>query len=303
MRPARVVAADALLRRAADVEGLVEEVGVGARRRVDDGPPVDEVELLLAPGRCLAALVLAVADRDRLLCERLAGVFGLEDQLDHLPVALVEVVPVVEDIEQPVLKREHAGVAGIADDVRVHRRLASLGDPAAPELVGATRLERVAGVVEVVLVEPVEVGSYGRDLYEIERIPRAAEGDRSLVEEDVDVDRLVGLPGAALLLLFDEPHHRCVALRELALVGERGRGARRRQERYSNGYKEGPHGSGFDAKRSSPRRRERNRATSCPFTLLPASSSGGANVPRPPLPGETVMIPPPIPLFPGSPTS
>ena len=40
-----------------------------------------------------------------------------------------------------------------------------------------------------------------------------------------------------------------------------------------------------------------------PLTLLPAASSGGANVPSPPLPGETVTMPPPIPLLPGSPMS
>jgi hypothetical protein len=39
------------------------------------------------------------------------------------------------------------------------------------------------------------------------------------------------------------------------------------------------------------------------LTLLPAASSGGAKVPRPPLPGETVTMPPPIPLLPGSPMS
>ena len=112
MRPARVVAADALLRRAADVERFVEEVGVGARSRVDDRvAPVDELELLVAPARRLAALVLAVPDRDRLLGQRLARVSGFEDQLDHLPVALVQVVPVVVDVEQPVLERELAWVA------------------------------------------------------------------------------------------------------------------------------------------------------------------------------------------------
>ncbi len=59
----------------------------------------------------------------------------------------------------------------------------------------------------------------------------------------------------------------------------------------------------LDANRSSPSLRERSRATSCPLTLLPAESSGGANVPSPPFPGDTVTIPPPIPLLAGRPTS
>jgi hypothetical protein len=58
-----------------------------------------------------------------------------------------------------------------------------------------------------------------------------------------------------------------------------------------------------DMNRSRPNCRDRNLATSCPFTLFPAPSSGGAKVPSPPLPGETVTIPPPMPLLPGSPIS
>jgi aminobenzoyl-glutamate transport protein len=61
--------------------------------------------------------------------------------------------------------------------------------------------------------------------------------------------------------------------------------------------------SGLEISRSMPRRADRNLATSWPFTLFPARSRGGANVPIPPFPGETVTIPPPIPLFAGRPTS
>ena len=60
-----------------------------------------------------------------------------------------------------------------------------------------------------------------------------------------------------------------------------------------------PQACGFDTKRSMPSRWDKNFATSWPLTLLPAVSRGGANVPKPPLPGETVTMPPPIPLFPG----
>src|SRR5919108_2259589 len=63
------------------------------------------------------------------------------------------------------------------------------------------------------------------------------------------------------------------------------------------------HASGCETSRSRPSRCDRNLATNCPLTLLPALSSGGANVPSPPLPGDTVTIPPPMPLLPGSPMS
>ena len=66
---------------------------------------VDALELLVVPGRLLGALVLAVADLDGRPLQRLRRARGVEDQLDHLPVALVQVVPVVEDVEQPVLER------------------------------------------------------------------------------------------------------------------------------------------------------------------------------------------------------
>ena len=61
--------------------------------------------------------------------------------------------------------------------------------------------------------------------------------------------------------------------------------------------------AGAEMKRSRPRRWDRKRATIWPRTLLPASSSGGAKVPSAPLPGETVTMPPPMPLLPGSPIS
>ena len=160
------------------------------------------------------------------------------------------------------------------------------------------------------------------DLDQVSRSPRATESNGLLVEENVDVDRLVRLAVPAVLGLRDEPHDRGVTLRERRLVREVGRRARHRDEReYGNEDVEQAaracghardcstavartgYGSGSDANRSNPNRRDRNLAASCPLMLLPASSSGGANVPSPPLPGETVMTPPLIPLLPGSPTS
>ena len=67
VRAAGVVAADALLGRAADVQRLVEEVRVRARGREDDRARTPtRCELVVAPVRALGALVLAVADLDGL---------------------------------------------------------------------------------------------------------------------------------------------------------------------------------------------------------------------------------------------
>src|SRR5262249_48622916 len=46
---------------------------------------------------------------------------------------------------------------------------------------------------------------------------------------------------------------------------------------------------------------EMSRIDRCARMLLPASSSGGEMTAMPKLPGETAMIPPPTPLFAGSP--
>src|SRR6476661_3217902 len=62
-------------------------------------------------------------------------------------------------------------------------------------------------------------------------------------------------------------------------------------------------GTGTDARMSRPSVRERKAALREPRTLLPAGSSGGENVPSAPLPGDTVTMPPPMPLLPGRPTS
>ena len=133
VRAAGVVAADALLAGAADVEGRVEEVRVRAGGRIDDRPaPVDELELLVAPVRRLGALVLAVADGDGILAERLLGVVGVEEELDHLPVALVQVVPVVVGVEEPVLQRQLPGVRRVGRDVGVHGRLVALAQAPVP---------------------------------------------------------------------------------------------------------------------------------------------------------------------------
>ena len=160
VRAARVVAPDPGLGGTAEVEGLGELVRVRARGGVDDRVRlVDDVELLVAPVRPLGALVRAVADLDRLLPESLACVVRVEEELDHLPVALVRVVEVVEGVEEPVLECELSGTAGFGRDVRVDRRLAPCGEAARPALVGAAGIERIAREVEVVLVAVPQVAA------------------------------------------------------------------------------------------------------------------------------------------------
>src|SRR4029453_5281056 len=58
-----------------------------------------------------------------------------------------------------------------------------------------------------------------------------------------------------------------------------------------------------DANTFSPSRADISLVSSAPRTLLPAWSGRGENVPRPPLPGDTVTMPPLTPLLPGSPIS
>ena len=247
MRAARVVAADALLGRAAEEEPLLEEVRVRARGRMHDGVrPVDELELVLAPLGLLGALVLAVADPGRLHVERRGRVLRVEEELDHLPVAFVEVVPVVVGVEEPVLERQLARVARVADDVRVDGRRLALAQAPRPELVGAARVERVPGEVEVVLVEPAgEVVCCRPDLDEVAAAPGPAQRDGGLVEEEIDVQRFVRLARPAFLGLLDEADHRCVALRELDLVLEVGACRRRGDER--RGQENGKEAPGADA--------------------------------------------------------
>ena len=81
----------------------------------------------------------------------------VEDELDHLPVALVRVVEVVERVEEPVLERELPGDRLFADDVRVDDGLAALRQALSPAVVVAAGSERVAREVEVVLEARHEV--------------------------------------------------------------------------------------------------------------------------------------------------
>ena len=202
-------------------------------RRVHDRMRrVDELELLLAPQRLLRPFMLAVADRDRLARERLSCVDGVEDELDVLPVAFVGVVPVVEDVVEPVLECDPTRNAGLGGDVRVDGRRLSFGEAVRPPLVVAARIEGVPWEVEVVLVEVAgHILRRRSDLDQVSGPPRAAERNGLLTEEQVDVDRLVRLAVPTVLSLGDEPHDRGVPLGKRGLVRGVGRRVRRRNER------------------------------------------------------------------------
>jgi hypothetical protein len=171
------------------------------------------------PRRPLRALVLAVADHDGRALERLRRGGRVEDQLDHLPVALVQVVPVVEDVVEPVLQCELARVTRVAHDVRVDGRRVPFGDPVLPTQVVAARVESVPREVEMVLVEPLgQILGAGADRDQVAAAPRAAQRDRRVAEEQVDVDGAVG-PQRFAPAVRDEPNDRGVTLGERRLVG------------------------------------------------------------------------------------
>ncbi len=233
--------------------------------RVDNGvSAIHDLELLVAPVRALGSFVRAVPGRDGLLCERLGGVAGVEDELDHLPVALVQVVEVVEDVEEPVLQSEPAGMRGVGGDVGVDGRHAAPRQPVRPALVVAPRAQRIAREVQVVLEQVDEIAGGRPDLHEVDGVPRTAQGDGRLLEQQVDVDRLVRLAVAASLGLGDETHDRRMTLRERRLVGEIGRGRRRPAERRSGERDEDQEATQGSHEADSPRPGVALRRTDAP---------------------------------------
>ena len=123
----------------------------------------------------------------------------------------------------------------------------------------------------MVLEAIVEIVGRRADLHQVGDVPGPAQGHGRLVEQEVDVDRAVLLAVAARLRLLDDPHDRRVLLGERRLVREIGARERREGERGRYEHADQPrasqsggsdHPSGFDAKRSIPRCRERNFAAS-----------------------------------------
>jgi hypothetical protein len=229
-----VVAADALGGAAAEPEVRAVVVRVRPHRRVDDRMgSADDLELVRPPVGALAPLVLAEAHLPRPAGERLGGRADREVELDHLPVALVLVVPVVVDVEEPVLERELVGIPPLGDDPRVRPRLRSRDQVPLPVLVVAAGVKRVAREVEVVAEEPGrEIPRSRADLHHGALAPRAVQGDLGVPEHEVGVDRLERLAVLARLRLGDEADDRRVAVGQLllrALRGSRGREGGRRE--------------------------------------------------------------------------
>ena len=136
--------------------------GVRSRRRVDDRVRAIALELLAVPVGSLATFVLGVADADRFGGQRLLDVRCIEQHLDELPVAFVQIVPVVVVPEQPVLNGEQVGSIGLLDDVRVDgcRRLCRVHVEIV--LVQAARFQRVTREFDVeTLTQAVQVACGG----------------------------------------------------------------------------------------------------------------------------------------------
>ena len=232
--------ADPFARRAAEEECRVVEVRVRALRDIDHRMrTADAPQLRVTPHRPLCSLVLGVADLCRILRERLLGSGRIEVELDHLPVAFVRVVEVVEDVEEPVLQRELVRKGALFRDVGIDRRRGAPRDPPLPELVAAAGVEGIAGKVEVVPGEAgAEVGAGRPDLHEIVRRPRTAKRDGVLSEERAHVDRAVGLAGPADVLLLDELDDRGV-FRDEPLLGAGGGRAGRGEESHGTAERGG----------------------------------------------------------------
>ena len=208
--------------------------------------------------RALGALVLAVADECRLPGECPRGDRRVEVELDHLPVALVLVVEVVEDVEEPVLQRELAPVSRVGRDPRIGHGSAASVQPVRPLVIRAAGCEGVAGKVEVVAPEPAaEIGAGWSDLEEIGAVPRPAQHDVGIPEHEAHVGRHECLAVSARLCLFDETDDRCVPIGELtSRVGGAG-GCRRRcsgnrqdaDRRETHRYRLGPQGANYELAR------------------------------------------------------
>ena len=267
MRAAGVVAAHPRLRRAPEIERIGELVGMRAGPWIDDGMGVVGELEPVAPVGMLGALVRAIADLDGLSGERRARIGRLEVELDHLPVALVQVVEIVVGVEEPVLERELPRMCGVGCDVCVRDGIAAFRESMRPAFVVAPRVERRAGEVQVVLEAVGEIACCRADLYEVHEIPWPAQRNGGLVEEQIDVDRPVLLAVPAFLRLRNDTDDRCVAFGERGLVGQVGACDWRKAERRHGEQPEQcqadqagtrpAHTYGFDAKRCIPRFWER----------------------------------------------
>ena len=151
----------------------------------------------------------------------------VEVELDHLPVALVQVVPVVEGVEVPVLQRQLAWDIRLRGDVRVRDDRPPLGH--APRPLARTRSPdrgRRPGNRGGSRRDPGEVLPGGCDLDEVGPAPRPTQRDGRIREQQTDVHGQIRRARPALPI-GREPEHRREALGERCLIGEaRERGRR-----------------------------------------------------------------------------
>ncbi len=73
---------------------------------MDHGARAVAFQLEVILGSALATGVLRRADFGRFGPQHLRYGAGVEDDLNHLPVTLVSVIPIVEVVEEPVLDHE-----------------------------------------------------------------------------------------------------------------------------------------------------------------------------------------------------
>ena len=199
-RRRRVVAAEA--RRAA----LAEPRDRRSRRRASPGrrrrPGAPSIRRTLpvvsvAPARrrrregVLRPLVLGVGVQAGPVLQRLGHRRRVEDELDHLPVALVAVVPVVVDVVQPVL----------GDEARRRRRRPARTRPGRRPSTGTTARSRSRGrgrrPAGRAPVRPAAGEVVGRRRRGDDLAVAVAQHDVVATEHVVDGDRVVRLTVAA----------------------------------------------------------------------------------------------------------
>ena len=166
-----------------------------SRTRVDGDVSAFGVQLGIRPHRDLGSLVLCERHACRSLRKRRFRVRRVEQQLDHLPVAFMLVVPVVEYPEEPVLQHHDAGVVGVGRDPGIDRRGSSRCDAVEPLLVRAPGIERIAGKIEVPAFALARQIGRRRGC---DRLPaRPSQDHVRTTEHGADARRQVGLPRSA----------------------------------------------------------------------------------------------------------
>ena len=159
-----------------------------------------------SPPSCWAKIVVSARGQ----CLGRGG--GVEVELDHLPVALVPVVPVVVCPVEPVLQGELARGSGVGGDPGVHGGRGR--ERRRPAAVVAAGLQWLAGQVEVrAFAVPGEVGGHRRRL---RRAVGQSQGHVGSPEDGVDRDRRVVLALAAPRG-YPADHDRCEPLGQLLL--------------------------------------------------------------------------------------